>query len=378
MIRTFIVVLLGGFVLVPFPASSQTPGDIVISEIMEDPAQVGDTEGEYIEVFNATNDEIDMMGWTIRDGNGSHTFASSVVVPGDGFAVLCREEDETLNGGVQCEAAYTGPILANSGRTLVLEDDSDTEIDRVEYDDASWPTASGASMEFIGQAEDDNNDPVNWQEAPQRLGDFAGTSGDYGSPNANASGGKLPVELVAFRVALEGSKAVLTWQTASETNNAGFSIQHRSGTDEAWDELGFVEGEGTTHQPQSYRYETGALDSGVHTFRLEQTDLDGSTSLGPPRTVAVVPHAELTLAGPNPLSRGETASLTVTVEVPQAVEVALYNVLGQRVHTLVSERATPERPLRATLSAANLSSGMYFLRAVGSSLGATRSLVITR
>lgn len=43
-----------------------------------------------------------------------------------------------------------------------------------------------------------------------------------------AGAGLLPVELVSFEAQVDGSDVLLRWQTASETNNAGFEIQSRN------------------------------------------------------------------------------------------------------------------------------------------------------
>ena len=78
----------------------------------------------------------------------------------------------------------------------------------------------------------------------------------------------LPVELVSFQARTGESGVRLSWQTASETNNTGFYVQHRapsrenaqgssqgssqSSSQEEWARLGFVEGAGTTSEPQAY------------------------------------------------------------------------------------------------------------------------------
>jgi hypothetical protein len=62
-----------------------------------------------------------------------------------------------------------------------------------------------------------------------------------------------------------GNTAVIPWKTFTETNNAGFAIQHRAPDADGWTERGFVQVAGTTTQLQSYRFLTDALLSGMHT-----------------------------------------------------------------------------------------------------------------
>jgi len=82
----------------------------------------------------------------------------------------------------------------------------------------------------------------------------------------------LPVELSSFSAQRDGQSAVLTWSTASETNNAGFAVQHAIGT-EGFEQIGWVEGVGTTNEAQTYDFTAENLSAGTHRFRLKQEDL---------------------------------------------------------------------------------------------------------
>ena len=191
----------------------------------------------------------------------------------------------------------------------------------------------------------------------------------------------LPVEMASFGVQSDGPRAVLSWQTASETNNAGFNVQHQGPGAAGFSTLGFVESKasgGTATQPQSYRYTTGTLTGGTHTFRLRQVDTDGSSSFTETQTVTIRGTAGLRIGGANPIGQGRSVPVTVRVNAGQAVEVALYDVLGRRVRTVVDEEVRPGQPLQKQLSTGNLSSGVYFLRASGESLEETRRLTVVR
>jgi len=219
---------------------------------------------------------------------------------------------------------------------------------------------------------------------------FTGVLGQYNGGNAGSdtpdegyqllaidANRALPVELVSFEAARDGARAVLTWQTATETGNAGFAVQRRTKAD-GWAERGFVQGAGTTTRPQSYRFATDALAGGTHTFRLKQIDADGTAHHSDPRTVMIRGEAGLVLSGANPLQKGQPVAMRVQVENKQFVEVVLYDVLGQRVRTVTTDRATPAQPIRATMSTDGLASGVYFLRAHGSSVEATQRLTVLR
>ncbi|MUU77856.1 lamin tail domain-containing protein [Winogradskyella endarachnes] len=162
---------------------SAATGNIMITEIMQNPADVGDTDGEYFEVYNTTNTPIDMNGWTISDNDSdSHTISSSLIVPAFGFAVLGTNSDPLTNGGVTVDYEYSGIALANGDDEVILTDETSTEIDRVEYDGGTnWPDPTGASMVYLGSDIEDNNDGTLWGTATIA----EGIDTDFGSPGIN-------------------------------------------------------------------------------------------------------------------------------------------------------------------------------------------------
>jgi len=65
------------------------PPAVVISEVMRNPAAVGDSDGEWFEVHNTTSAPVDLTGWTLTDGaSDRHVMKGSLLVPADGYAGL--------------------------------------------------------------------------------------------------------------------------------------------------------------------------------------------------------------------------------------------------------------------------------------------------
>jgi hypothetical protein len=191
----------------------------------------------------------------------------------------------------------------------------------------------------------------------------------------------LPVELADFSVVTNGSTAQLEWTTASETNNAGFEIQHRPPQASQYRESGFMESKapgGTSTEPHTYRYAVKDLSSGTHRFRLRQVDIDGETSLSEPIRAEVRVERTLTLssARPNPVRRASRS--TFTVRKDGAATVALYNVLGQKVRTLFERSVVPGRTYEVRLSGQSLPSGTYFLQLAAPSGTKTRQVAIVK
>jgi len=86
---------------------SIVPGDIIITEIMQNPNAVSDAAGEWFEVYNASSKNIDINGWYIKDaGSNSHQInnGSPLIITPAGRIVLGRNASTAVNGGV--ETAY--------------------------------------------------------------------------------------------------------------------------------------------------------------------------------------------------------------------------------------------------------------------------------
>ncbi len=357
-------------VAIAVPAS----GQIVINEILADPATgaAGDANGdgtrdfaddEFIEIYNNGSTDVDIGGYTIEDENGLRHIipGGTTLEPGVALTVFGGGTPTGISGVVQ--TASSGSFgLNNGGDTVTLKNMSGTIVDSHNYG------SEGGNDESLVRS-------------PEFTGSFVQhttVSADAFSPGRDLNGNPLPVELATFTAQVSGTQAQLQWETLSETNNAGFDIQHKAPSASSFRTLGFVEGHGTTDTPQSYRFNTRALDAGTHTFRLRQIDLDGTDELHSPITVEVRQGNLMRLTGPNPVQSGMATELTIQPEQSGDVTVALYNVLGQRVQTLHSGQARADDVLRLTLDTSRLSSGMYFVRANGSSVRQTERITVVR
>ena len=132
--------------------SGQVAGDIVITEIMQNPSAVSDTNGEYFEIFNPTDDPIDINGWLIKDnGTDAHTISNGgpLLVPSGGYLVLARNSDENTNGGLSIDYQYSSVVMGNADDELILETDGSVEVDRVEWDNGvTFPDPTGVVCFF--------------------------------------------------------------------------------------------------------------------------------------------------------------------------------------------------------------------------------------
>lgn len=151
---------------------------VVINEVMRNPAAVPDTRGEWFELFNDSGETIDLQGWTIADaGQDLHIVeaGTTLVIDPHGFVVLGRNGDPTVNGGYQPDYVYSGFVLSNEQDEIILFRPDGSVADSIVYD-AQWPRGSGVSMELVAPGYD-NTLPGNWGDAIRQYGE-----GDYGTP----------------------------------------------------------------------------------------------------------------------------------------------------------------------------------------------------
>lgn len=183
--KIYLILLLSTFL-----GYSQNPGDIIITEIMNNPDQVSDTVGEWFEVYNTTANPIDMNGWTLKDdGSNTHvidaTVGGTTIVPANGYLVLGRSSDTAENGNAPVDYSYgsDGHTLGNGSDEVVLVlPDGTTEIARINYDNgATFPDLTGASMQLDPSALNINDfdDGSNWCTSQSSYG-----LGDLGTPGA--------------------------------------------------------------------------------------------------------------------------------------------------------------------------------------------------
>jgi hypothetical protein len=187
------------------------------------------------------------------------------------------------------------------------------------------------------------------------------------------------VELAAFDATADAGAVSLTWRTASETNNAGFTVERRMEGSRSWVEVGTREGAGTTTQPQTYRLRDTNVPFATEaiTYRLRQSDLDGTTTLSDTLAVSLAAPGTTTLRPtfPNPVRHQATVRYTLPRQ--HSVTIVLYDVLGRRVRTLTQGHQGAGR-CEQTVDLSDLSSGTYFIRMRAGSTTHTQRLTVMR
>ena len=191
----------------------------------------------------------------------------------------------------------------------------------------------------------------------------------------------LPVELTRFEALADGPDVLLAWNTASETNNAGFEVQHRISNDsdeQAWNTLAFVEGHGTTEFAQHYDFRVENLAPGRHRFRLKQIDYDGTFEYHAEVEVVVemVERFVIEPVYPNPFN--PQAQFRFAVQRTQLVRVELYDMLGRLRKVLYEGVASSGQMEEVRIDGSGLPSGLYVVRVAGSSFAQSQTVTLVK
>ncbi len=194
----------------------------------------------------------------------------------------------------------------------------------------------------------------------------------------------LPVELSAFNVVKNHDKIIITWTTASETNNAGFEVQHKPGGDArsagqtSWKVLTFEKGAGTSATRTRYRHSFTDLMPGTHRFRLKQIDFNGDFDYSPVVEVVLATEGAQNMSAlyPNPFN--PAAQFYLTLSTPQRVNIDVYNALGQKVASLFDGVLAANELHQFNFRAEELPGGLYLINATGENFSTTQRAMLVK
>ncbi|MEK6155255.1 ExeM/NucH family extracellular endonuclease [Flavobacteriaceae bacterium 3-367] len=235
-----------------------------ITEIMYNPSSAEDN-WEWVEIYNAGEEPVDLSGYVIDDGNGvahpSANIASGILPPGTS-AILYNSDDVSASdfraawGNVNLIPVTNWGAMAlnNGGDTIGIwnnfssySGDHATQlnvIEQVAYDDDGtiWPSDNGQSSIYLSDLSADNTVGTNWA-----LSADGATTPIFDAYTATAVGGNsgndigspgLPLEgLVITEVMYNPSSAEDNWEWveiynigSSEIDLTGYVIDDNNGT----------------------------------------------------------------------------------------------------------------------------------------------------
>jgi hypothetical protein len=318
--------------------------------------------------------------WTITNDGGTCVweiffppYPNAYVLPaGAGGGLLCADVDECGSGTTLLSTAtITNPFDFSSYMQVHIEFDQD------------FNAINAADEGYVEVSTDGSN----WTAVWQQIGvDLTGTHEDVDISSIAAMQDQVwvrfrsvqpgwdwwwvvdnvslvaweivPVELTSFTAVSNINNVTLNWSTATELNNSGFQVERKSASSD-WTVLGFVEGNGTTTRLSQYSYTDKQLAAGSYSYRLKQVDFNGVFEYSPVVNVEVnVPSVySLDQNYPNPFN--PSTSINFSLAVDSKVTLTIFDVLGQKVMTLVNGNLAAGSHT-ANFSAAGLNSGVYF------------------
>ena len=210
-----------------FAAESRMPGsatgnnNIVINELHYNPA--GD-DAEFLELFNNSNESVDLSGWEI-DGVGLTIGFGTVILPNQYlvFTDNLIQFNSQATGNIFVGAQYSGG-LSGGGEAVTLLDRSGNIVDQVTYSDSdpwtSEPDGDGFSL-ALTNPNLDNRLATSWVASTQVNG-TPGTSNDLVvAPSTEIkifAAGNSGSELIGLRI---GGVQVATYDLGLLGGSAG-------------------------------------------------------------------------------------------------------------------------------------------------------------
>jgi len=189
---------------------------------------------------------------------------------------------------------------------------------------------------------------------------------------------QVPVELTYFTANIDDNNVVLNWQTATEKNNSGFEILRSTQNENNWNQIGFVEGHGTTTEGNSYSFADKNLETGSYLYKLIQIDFDGT------RNESEIVNADVSSQPkeysllqnyPNPFN----PSTTIEFSIPESgnVKLVVYNSLGEEVSTLINNYEAAGS-YKINFDAAGLPSGLYFYKLSAGNFSEVKKMIFLK
>lgn len=199
----------------------------------------------------------------------------------------------------------------------------------------------------------------------------------------------LPVNMLSVNVsAKNGRTAFIQWETASEQDNLGF-VLYRSETENGnFEEIASYQtsenlrGQGTKLTETRYRYEDSrnTQPGKEYFYKLVSVDLDGTRhyiSLGEQSVWSVQLPFEYALDQNYPNPFNPVTTIQFSLEKAGKTTLEIYNVLGQKVATLVNGDLNAGAH-RYQWNASGLSSGIYFYRLRSNEFVATKKMLLVK
>jgi len=184
------------------------------------------------------------------------------------------------------------------------------------------------------------------------------TSGQYFTLGSEEVGA-LPIELIEFKTTvLQDNTVKVDWLTASETNNAFYSVE-RSSDGINFETIANIQGIGNSDVQNAYSYIDLKPMEGVSFYRLRQTDFNGTSEVSELRRIVILlQEEEIRFAiFPNPSRSNEQITLKSASREISIAMIKVYDLTGASLMEYSVD--VPSQELQLPLS---LQTGIYLVQ----------------
>ena len=312
------------YTIIPFDYKRDGVGKIVFSEIMlskTNRATHADDLPQWIELYNTTDQDIDMNGWKIvgrylNDSNTMNPLDSQVIskpltITGKGTVLIVNYAIPNSRNSISLGLVEKTEALGSNnknfwnyeGFVLELQDAAGNPVDRIgnlnEKDTIVWEIQKiirDERVSLVRRLKSVRTQKYNFSFGMKEFGWFPaneverlakgrnqyyyGSSTDIGSPGYRSEDAEiLPVTLSSFnpQINQEGS-VVISWITESEVDNAGFNILRSNAKKGPFVMVNpkLIQGAGTTGEHSAYTWmDTTAKPNIEYYYQIEDVSFAG-------------------------------------------------------------------------------------------------------
>jgi hypothetical protein len=315
-----------------------------------------------------------ITGVTLKNGNGCNCHGD---FPSAGVNVAIIGPDTLLvNQTATFTVRITGGSLTRGGTNIaasagtLASDGGDLQLigDELTHTSPKAPSAGAVTFQFQYTAPSNtgnqilyaNGNSVNFNSSPD------GDNWNFASNKSLTVLQEIPVEMESFVSNISESKVTLFWTTATETNNAGFEIFRKQKGTAEWLKVGFVTGNGTTVERNSYSFIDPNLKSGIYGYMLRQKDYDGTFSdyqLQNEVEVVLPKSYSLSQNYPNPFN--PSTKINFSLVESGTISIRVFNTIGEEI-TLLANGYYEAGSHSVNFNASQLYSGIYYYQLTAS------------
>ncbi len=316
-----------------------------------------------------------------RNTLGAPSDGDSVIAVGSVTSTSTRSSFSSVGNTI--DGRIKPDVMARGESTTVANPYSNTQYTTASGTSFSCPLAAGVAALVLCARP--HLTPMQVREA------LRNTASNAASPNREYGWGILnalaainyfavPVELTSFTANTSENSVVLSWTTASESNNSGFEIQ-RSTDRNNWIQAGFLDGAGTTTEKHAYSFIDQNTVHGVSYYRLKQIDYSGGINYSKVISVEFSGPERFILEQnyPNPFNPG--TQIVFETGISGRTSLKVFDILGREVAVLVDKELAPGKytfQFDVSTIEGGLTSGVYFYKLTSGESSLTRKMLVTK